>query len=107
VERPTRGRGEEADPPEIDAQNRDLVPRAEACAAEQRAVAAEGDQRVELDPDEAGDLAGPERLQALFGVELEAAIRRLHGNVLEHCLEVGVAGIADDADLHRGSRLSS
>src|SRR5262249_18832329 len=106
-ERVAGSSGQKADPPEVDAEDGNFTGGAEARPAEQRAVSAEGDERVELDPVERGDVARPELTQTWLGVQLDTAVRCPERHVLEHRLEVGIARIADDADLHLGSRLSS
>jgi len=80
-----------------------------AGAAQQGAVAAQGDEHVERLPglEAAGLGIGPEGQQLCFTVQRDPQLwRRLrHGG--KEGREVTVAGVPDDPDVHRGERDSS
>ncbi len=113
VERPVerlRGRRrEEADPAEVHAEDRRAGAVQRAGAAQQRAVAAQGHETVEA--------RGPvERLRAglrpqagdpVLGVEREPEARCDLRQMREEALEIAVARVADDPDVHEGVSDSS
>ncbi len=102
-----RRRGEKADTAEVDAEDGGLASTEKPCAPEEGAVTAEGDERVEIHRLEVRHCTAPERLEPRLAVEMDATGGSLGGQLLEDRLEAGVPGIADHADLHRASRLSS
>src|SRR5262249_15402625 len=98
---------QEADPPQVDAQNAGVEVGEQTSAAEQRTVSTEGEQRVEPDRVEVGNRTGPEWSKPGLGEQGNAAGQRLASHALEDGCEICIPRIADDPDLHRASRLSS
>ena len=92
-------RGEKSEPAEVHAEHRDLASRDEPRAAQQRAVAAEREQRVD-----ARRIARASRavlhdvVQLLLEHELESERRRERDQPLEHRRKPIVAQMADDAE---------
>src|SRR5439155_6777890 len=106
VQRPVEGLrgggGQEADPTEIHAEDRRCRTVEGAGAAQQGAVAAEGDQAVELGctVERRGRGLGPERRDLLLGVQRDPGPGRDLRETREDVLEIAVAGVADDPDVH-------
>ena len=101
------GSREKPDSSEIDPEHRHRRAFEEPSPAKQRAVAAQGDQRIERGGAYGLEVPGPVRLQRGLGEKRHAEPLRSRGHPGKNGREPGIAGVADDADVHRASKLSS
>src|SRR2546426_5020952 len=113
VQRPIEGLGgrggKEPDAAEVDAENRRVGAVEGASAAKQCAVSAQRHEAVEAGCalQRRRGRRRPEGGDAVFGEEGEAEPRRRLREVREQVLEVAVARVADDPDVHEGASDSS
>src|SRR5207237_10776160 len=96
------GGGEESDAPGINAENRGAGAVEAARAAQQRAVAAQRDEALELGRavQRRGRGLGPERRDVLLGEQREPEPGRDLREMREDALEIAVARVADHPDVH-------
>ena len=109
VESLRRHGGQEAEPTQVYAQNRRLGTVERPGPAQQGAVAAQSDEAVELGcaVERRGRGLGPERPDLLLGVQRDAEPRCDLREMREDALEIAVARVADDPDVHEWVRDSS
>src|SRR5436309_14922018 len=99
--------GQEAKPPHVDAENRHFVAIEHPGSAQQRAVTAERQERVQLIGRPGVEaIVSEARRQIRLEAQLEIQARRELVERLERRGELRITGVADDTQPDRSSRLS-